>query len=292
MIGPLEFFIVAAVLYLMECFRVTHPQALLLRRLRSGKFSTRHPVHYPGNGKWGWVLLNPILPGAETLATQPPPNRFHSLQSFDPSAIRARILQTRTATAGLRRNAILGFGLWFLLLPLAVYFLTLSNALLAAIPFVLGLALWTMREFNQAARTLHANMPTEDRYGNLAKFLLYPISILRAADSLTLTALDAFDPIAVIHVTQGPAPARALAERQWSTLRLQPSRAQEFLSLNAALDSLNLTIHSIPPPIPDGPASIAYCPSCRAQFATAQTHCPDCPNIPLEPLIPHQTENI
>jgi hypothetical protein len=286
MIGPLEFFVILAVLYLAECFQITHPDGVVLRRLRSGQFRQRHPVRYPGNGKWGWTLLNPLLPGAETFEAKPPSPRFQSPAAFDASAIRERISSVRRHAAGLRRNAVLAFGLLFAVFPAAVWGAGLSKAIWFCLPPLLGLAAWTATVYLGASKQIFPKLSAEDRYGQAAKFLLYPLSLTRAADSVVFDSLQGFDPIAVLRVTRGADAALPEAAREWAKLRFatRAEKAAELEVLTRALAQLGIPIESIAAPKPDSPRSQSYCPSCRSQYTRATGVCEDCEDTALQPF--------
>lgn len=64
------FLVVLPILYLSDCFKVTGPEDWIVEPRSGGRFKARTPFQYPGNGKWGWIFLNPFRPGGPAFVVQ------------------------------------------------------------------------------------------------------------------------------------------------------------------------------------------------------------------------------
>src|SRR5260370_15481359 len=72
MVSATEFVVVLIVLYLLECFRMVRPDELVFDRTVLSRHWIRKPILYPTNGKWGWIILNPLRPDGPVFSIVPP----------------------------------------------------------------------------------------------------------------------------------------------------------------------------------------------------------------------------
>ncbi len=62
MVGTIEFVVVLVFLYLFDGFRLARPGDRVFVAGWRGRFHLRRLNFYPGNGSWGWYVLNPLAP--------------------------------------------------------------------------------------------------------------------------------------------------------------------------------------------------------------------------------------
>lgn len=63
MIAGLDLLIALLLLYALECIKAVRPGDVVLAPGIGRGYRLRKPIHYPSE-RWGWVLLNPLQPGA------------------------------------------------------------------------------------------------------------------------------------------------------------------------------------------------------------------------------------
>jgi len=315
MVGSLDFLIVMAVLYLVECVRRVGPDELTLdRRLRSG-FRLKRPAPYPNSARWGWVLLNPLRPDGPTFSVMPSaclladpgkcPTEEACLRNldaarFDLDGIKEACAATRRRTSSIRTITLALLAVCFGLFPAGLFFLGLQAALVPAAAAVLLVSMCIAALYRRNAKSITPDMTIPDLYGNVARFVLYPISAIRCMDLLSRDSLAAFDPIAVTTVLCSSEEGARLAAREVIILRcgvmpedmdsdsravLAAYRAARLRLLESfiARQALPMQPFTDPPKRCDETCE-TYCPACGVQFRLLEGICPDCQNIVLQPL--------
>jgi len=59
--GALDFLVVLAALYLLECVQRINPDELVIDKRIGKGYAVKKPILYP-NDRWGWTILNPFRP--------------------------------------------------------------------------------------------------------------------------------------------------------------------------------------------------------------------------------------
>jgi hypothetical protein len=315
MASSLDFLIVMAVLYLVECVRRVGPDELTLdRRLYSG-FRLKRPAPYPNNAHWGWVMLNPLRPDGPSFSLRPTaclladdpgdiPIEGAVLRNldgarFDLDGINEVCATLRRRTSNIRRIALALLAVCFGLFPACLFFLGLRATLLPAAAATLLASMCIAVLYRRIAKLIAPCTTALDLYGNVAKFALYPISAIRCMDLLSRDSLEAFDPIAVATVLCGREQAARLAARELVILRysvpqevhtdsratVAEYRAASLQLLESFVTQQRLPVRAfIDPPAQPDQTCETYCPACGVQFRLSEGVCPDCPNIFLQPL--------
>ncbi len=186
----------------------------------------------------------------------------------------------------------------FVVFPFLVSLVGLKASLLSLFPVVVFLSIVVAIHYYRAVRVLMPDLPKVDLYGNIAKLLLYPISMLRCTELLSYRFLMDYDPIAVATVLCTKEDAAKLAIREMVTLQYASSPSVEN-SINNSIKEYRqarLTLiesfccqQNIPidswnsPPNPEAD-SVTYCPACCVQYSLSEGVCVDCTDIVLQPL--------
>lgn len=315
MIGSLDLVLVIAALYLVECLRWVGPDELTLdRRILSG-FRLKRPAPYPNDARWGWVLLNPLrpdgpafslmlspgalthpgrMPGEKTSPRSLEPTRFDD----DPIIEAFAILRRRTS--GLRKLVMVLLAVWFGLFPACLFRFGVRATLRPAAAVIFAVSACVAALYQRNARLINPGITAMDLYGNVTKFVLYPISAIRCMDYISRDTLAAFDPIAVTALLCGHERSACLAARELTSLRYGIAPQDADLAVRSAISEyraarrqlvesfaaqLKLPVQAfMDPPAQSDKASKTYCPICRAQFRLSEGVCPDCPDVLLHSL--------
>jgi hypothetical protein len=315
MVSSLDFLVVMAVLYLVECVRRVGPDELTLdRRVLSG-FRLKRPAPYPNDARWGWVLLNPFRPDGPTFSLMLSPGALThsgrmsgektSLRNLDPTrfdvdAINEAFATIRKRTSGLRRLVLVLLAVWFGLFPACLFCFGLRATLPPAAAVVFALSVCAAALYQRNAKLIFPTTTILDLYGKVMKFVLYPISAIRCMDCLSRDAMAAFDPIAVTALLCGHERSACLAARELIILRcgiapqnldftagpaITEYRAARHQLLESFATQLKLPVQAfMDPPVQADNACKTYCPVCRAQFRLSEGVCPDCPDVFLQVL--------
>jgi hypothetical protein len=315
MITSLDFVIVMAGLYLIECVRRVGPGELTLDRSTRSGFRLKFPVPYPNSTRWGWVMLNPLRPDGPTFSLMLAPSliaepedistdaafsRSLDATRFDLDGIREGWATLGDETCGARTIALALFAVCFGLFPGCILLLGLKAALPPTAAVVLVSSIYIAALYRRSAGPIAPGATALDLYGNLVKLVLYPIAAIRCMDLLSRDSLAAFDPIAVTALLCDREQAAHLAARELVILRfsLPPQevntdsklaiaeyRAARLQLLESFVAQQGLPVQAfIDPPAQTDETCKTYCPVCGAQFKRATGVCSDCPSILLQPL--------
>jgi hypothetical protein len=236
--------------------------------------------------------LNPFRPLGPAFRLRPEPAGIAraNKQGLDVDAIHAACSGLRGGAASLSGVAALQLFLVFGCLPLATLFLRPGTALLACAPVAFSLSVAAAVLYNGVAA--QSALSRLDRYGNLVKLLLYPVSVIRSVDLLSFDLLAGYDPIAAVAALAGKEPAAALLEKETIALRyrVRPSGEEERAKARLALLEQFAKKHQLPTlgcaeaPAPADPQCRTYCPNCGTQYRLPSGFCADCADILLQPL--------
>lgn len=257
MVGAVEFLIIVAVLYLLECIWVVPPSSLVFERC-GASYRLRTPYLYPGSGDWGWVLLNPFRPSGPAFCcprdlvftpgapasgksnSLTPEARLSCLMSrigagWDTRLIREQVNRFTTLSRRQRSLSIVCFGILFLLLPAAVWIGGLRWALAPSALVLLLVAILAARTYTATARAIYPAGSRLDRIGQAAKMILYPVSVIRGTDALSRNHLNRFDSTAIAFALCGRKVSLRLATRDLAEATYQwPADAEDQTASVAA----------------------------------------------------------
>lgn len=241
---------------------------------------------------------------AAQLAKSEPQRRAKKLgkvlaKTFDVERVEDVCAALQRHASPLRAVSMCLFLVCFVLFPILLAAVGLHVSLVFIIPAVLLLSAVTAILYQRAVRVLMPLTPRIDIYGNMAKFIFYPISALRSVDLISYRLLSAYDPIAVSAVLCGENTAARLAIKEMAALRYGAVRAETEDSVSSAIKDYRQARYSavlafcsqqsIPisdwdsqPTAEDG-ACMTYCPSCGIQYTIHEGIC-DCNNIVLQTM--------
>jgi hypothetical protein len=222
-------------------------------------------------------------------------------QRFDVKRIEDAYTTLKRHASPLRAVSMTLFLVSFVLFPILLAVVGLNVSLVSVIPAVVFLSTAAAILYRKAVQVLMPSTPRIDIYGNMAKFILYPISALRSVDLISYRLLSSYEPIAVAAVLCGEKAAARLAIKEMAVLRYGAVRSQVDEPVFAALKEHRETRCSavqafcsqqgVPisgwdsQPTAESGECKTYCPSCGIQYTLAAGIC-DCNNIVLQPLRP------
>jgi hypothetical protein len=315
MIGSLDLVLAIAALYLVECLRRVGPDELTLDRRTLFGFRLKRPAPYPNDARWGWVLLNPFRPDGPTFSLMLSPGALThpgtmsgektSLRNLDPTrfdadAISEAFALIRRRTSSLRKLVMVLLAVWFGLFPACLFRFGVRATLRPAAAVIFAVSACVAALYQRNARLINPEMTAMDLYGNVTRFVLYPISAIRCMDYISRDTLAAFDPIAVTALLCGHERSARLAAMELTSLRYGIAPQDVELAVRSAISEyraarrqlleyfavqLKLPVKAfMDPPVRSDKASKTYCPICRAQFRLSEGVCPDCPDVLLHAL--------
>jgi hypothetical protein len=246
MAGEADFLVILTALYLLECFRKVLPGEFVFDRGLGSSHHIRKPLLYPGNGAWGWLILNPLRPAGPVFSAKQPSYALTKLgllainrangdftladpgvkqwddldqRRFNLDGIATACKSLQNQVSWLRYTSKAMFILSFLIFPALVFFVGLTPALLAVLPLVIFLTISSAFLYRRAALLMRPPIPKTDLYGNFVKLLLYPLSILRCVELISYQLLSIYDPVAITAVLCGKDEAAKLAAKEIAVLR-------------------------------------------------------------------------
>ena len=219
----------------------------------------------------------------------------HLRANFDFRAAKALFQRTEALAKPIRSLCCGLFVLLFLVSPLVVVWLGLSQTLLplAGLAILLTLQISLVTYFAHKALYPHES---STRVENFLKMVLCPPAAIRAADLITSNALSRYSPIVLADLFRGPLTTtfarkyildlqHPLAYSAADTISVdiihwaadtQLSLCLEYLQQSDSLRAEDV----LAAPRPQNDA-VLYCPRCGEQYSVQVAECPDCPGVKM-----------
>ena len=215
---------------------------------------------------------------------------------FDVREIRERIESFERSSRSLRLLSAAMFVATFVLFPLALRFVRFESGVLGFL-ITLLLTAWTAAcGYHRVTTLVDPHIGRLQRWTGILHIVLYPLSAMRCADTLSLKLLQGYDVAAVSFVLGGFALAGHAVRKSWAMVPVPGMDLEDMEAVAALIEYRTLHLDALRkfltgigssleatlgPPAPQSADCRSYCPRCFAQYQLEDGPCSDCAGVRL-----------